>query len=47
MRTRPSISVSDLSDKAVETYRKLGLECLFVVGGEGTLEIGYKFQMKE
>ena len=46
MRTRPSISVSDLSDKAVETYRKLGLECLFVVGGEGTLEIGYKFQKR-
>ena len=46
LRPDGTISVSDLSDKAVETYRKLGLECLFVVGGEGTLEIGYKFQKK-
>ena len=46
MRPDGTISVSDVSDKAVETYRKLGLECLFVVGGEGTLEIGYKFQQE-
>ncbi|MBP7735140.1 MAG: 6-phosphofructokinase [Spirochaetes bacterium] len=41
-----SIRVSDYSDRAVETYRKLGLDCLFVVGGEGTLEIGYRFHKK-
>ncbi len=41
-----SIKVSDYSDRAVETYRKLGLDCLFVVGGEGTLEIGYRFFKK-
>lgn len=41
-----SITVSDYSDKAMETYRSLGLDCLFVVGGEGTLEIAYKFQLK-
>jgi len=41
-----SIRVSDLSDKAVQTVRELGLDCLFVVGGEGTLEIGYKLQQK-
>ncbi len=41
-----SITVSDYSDKALETYKKLELDCLFVVGGEGTLEIGYKFQKK-
>jgi 6-phosphofructokinase 1 len=41
-----SITVSDYSDRAMETYRKLNLDCLFVVGGEGTLEIGYKFVKK-
>jgi 6-phosphofructokinase 1 len=41
-----SISVSDYSDRALETYNRLGLDCLFVVGGEGTLEIGYKFHLK-
>lgn len=41
-----SISVYDYSDKAVQTVRDLELDCLFVVGGEGTLEIGYKFQEK-
>ncbi|MCF8067995.1 MAG: ATP-dependent 6-phosphofructokinase [Desulfobacterales bacterium] len=37
------IVIKDYSDKAIETFYKLGLDCLFVVGGEGTLEIGYKF----
>ena len=41
-----SITVRDCSDQAVETYNSLGLDCLFVVGGEGTLEIGYKFFQK-
>lgn len=41
-----SIRISDYSDRAVETYTKLGLDCLFVVGGEGTLEIGYRFFKK-
>lgn len=41
-----SISVSDYSDRAIETYKSLGLDCLFVVGGEGTLEIGYRFHKK-
>ncbi len=46
MRPDGAISVSDLSDKAVANYKKMGLDCLFVVGGEGTLEIGYKFFKK-
>jgi len=41
-----SIKVSDYSDTAVDTFKKLGLDCLFVVGGEGTLEIGYRFFKK-
>ncbi len=41
-----TISINDFSDKAVETFKKLNLDCLFVVGGEGTLEIGYQFFKK-
>jgi len=41
-----SVTVHDLSFRAVETFRELQLDCLFVVGGEGTLEIGYKLQQK-
>ena len=41
-----SISVSDYSGKALQTIQELELDCLFVVGGEGTLEIGYEFQNK-
>jgi ATP-dependent phosphofructokinase / diphosphate-dependent phosphofructokinase len=38
-----TISVSDQSDRAAENFRSMELDCLFVVGGEGTLEIGYRF----
>ncbi len=41
-----SISIHDYSDKAVRTFKGLNLDCLFVVGGEGTLEIGYQFFKK-
>ncbi|MEW5772421.1 MAG: ATP-dependent 6-phosphofructokinase [Thermodesulfobacteriota bacterium] len=41
-----TIAVTDRSDEAVATVQRLGLDCLFVVGGEGTLEIGYKLQQK-
>lgn len=41
-----SISVYNYSDKAIQTISDLELDCLFVVGGEGTLEIGYKFYEK-
>lgn len=41
-----TIQVHDYSDKAVETFHQLKLDCLFVVGGEGTLEIGYEFFKK-
>lgn len=37
--------VRDLSAQAMDTFRSLGLDCLFVVGGEGTLELAYKFQL--
>ena len=38
------ITVSDLSAQAMDTFASLGLDCLFVVGGEGTLELTHKFQ---
>ncbi|MCU0847454.1 MAG: ATP-dependent 6-phosphofructokinase [Spirochaetes bacterium] len=41
-----SIGVHDYSDRAVDNFNKMGLDCLFVVGGEGTLEIGYRFFLK-
>ena len=40
------IKTTDFSDTAVETFNALELDCLFVIGGEGTLEIGYKFYQK-
>jgi 6-phosphofructokinase 1 len=39
------IVVRDLSGQAMDTFRSLGLDCLFVVGGEGTLELAHKFQL--
>lgn len=38
------IVVRDLSAQAMDTFHSLGLDCLFVVGGEGTLELAHKFQ---
>ncbi len=40
------IVTHDYSQKAVDTYNELDLDCLFVIGGEGTLEIGYRFFKK-
>jgi 6-phosphofructokinase 1 len=39
------ITVSDVSEQAMDTFRLLGLDCLFVVGGEGTLELAHKFEL--
>jgi len=41
-----AVKTTDYSGKAVETFNRLNLDCLFVVGGEGTLEIGYQFFKK-
>ena len=37
--------VRDLSAQAMDTFRSLELDCLFVVGGEGMLELAHKFQL--
>jgi 6-phosphofructokinase 1 len=39
------ITVSDYSGLVVENIKRMGLDCLFVVGGEGTLELGYKLNL--
>ena len=44
--TDGSIKITDYSHKAVQTFKALKLDCLFVVGGEGTLDIGYRFFKK-
>jgi len=44
--TDGSIKITDFSNKALKTFKDLKLDCLFVIGGEGTLEIGYKFYQK-
>jgi len=38
--------VNEYSDKAVENFNHLELDCLVVIGGEGSLEIGYKLYQK-
>lgn len=37
---------SDVSDKVAENYYKNGLDCLIVIGGDGTLDIGHRFSEK-
>ena len=37
------IVTRDISEKVIKNFRKMMLDCLFVVGGEGTLQIGYEF----
>lgn len=36
----------DYSDKAIKNFKKMMLDCLFVVGGEGTLQMGYEFYQR-
>ena len=36
------IVTRDYSQRVVDNFKQMGLDCIFVVGGEGTLELGYK-----
>ena len=38
-----NIQVRDYSNKAIENFKKLNLDCLFIVGGDGTLQIANRF----
>jgi len=41
-----TIQEKDYSKQALENFNRLELDCLFVIGGDGTLQIGYKlFEM--
>ncbi|MBC8288044.1 MAG: 6-phosphofructokinase [Nitrospinae bacterium] len=37
------LTIQDYSQKTIENFKRLELDCLFVVGGDGTLQLGYKF----
>ncbi len=37
--------IIDKSSVAVDVYRKLNLDCLIVIGGDGTLKIGYELSL--
>ncbi|MGV7221409.1 MAG: 6-phosphofructokinase [Nitrospinales bacterium] len=36
------IVTRDISERVIKNFRKMKLDCLFVVGGDGTLQIGYE-----
>lgn len=41
-----NLTTQDLSQQTIENLKRLELDCLFVVGGDGTLQLGYRlFQM--
>jgi len=42
MNADHSITTHDYSDRALETAKKLDLDCLFIIGGDGTLGIGHR-----
>ncbi len=46
VRDDGTIEILDRSAEAIENFHTLGLDCLFVVGGEGSQEIGYKLHEK-
>ena len=37
---------SDYSDRVIETFGKMGLDALVVIGGDGTLAIAHQFYLK-
>jgi ATP-dependent phosphofructokinase / diphosphate-dependent phosphofructokinase len=41
-----SLTTKDYSQQSIENFKRLELDCLFVVGGDGTLQIGYRFFQK-
>ncbi len=40
------ITYSDVSEIVINNYRELGLDCLFCIGGDGTLTVAQKFKEK-
>lgn len=42
-QTPAGISIEDCSDKALEHYHAWGLDAMFVIGGDGTMNIAHRF----
>lgn len=40
------VTTQDYSQQTIENFKRLDLDCLFVVGGDGTLQIGYRLFQK-
>ena len=40
------ITYHDVSGKVIANYKELGLDCLFCIGGDGTLTVAQKFKEK-
>ena len=40
------VELRDVSDRVVRNFKRLGFDCLIAVGGDGSLEIAYKFFQK-
>ena len=38
-----TLTTHDYSEKVIKNFKRMMLDCLFVVGGDGTLEIAHKF----
>lgn len=36
------ITIHDYSERLIKNFKRMMLDCLFIVGGEGTLQIGYE-----
>lgn len=46
VKTKNGVQEKDISDKAVKNFKKLGLDALVVIGGDGTLKIAYGLYKK-
>ncbi len=38
-----NLITQDYSQKTIKNFKRLELDCLFVAGGDGTLQLGHKF----
>lgn len=46
LKSDGSIEFTDYTDKIIDTYNKLGLEGIIVIGGDGTINIAHTLSMK-
>ena len=41
-----TVTTHDYSEKAIKNFKRMMIDCLFVIGGDGTLQIAHQFQEK-